>query len=221
MSARPLARRFAQAAACALLGLAGIAHAADERWWVHVGPARVNFHESVTLSVAGSPVPGAGAEISDDTTLGLELGYRFTPAWSASLLVGVPLKAELTATGTAAPLGKLGEARYGPLIFAGQYRFVTSGPVQPYVGAGAVYYMITQSKDGSLQNFDVESRWGSVLHAGIDVPLGEHYGVFVDLKKAWLKTSATASVPAFGGAPARAEARLDPLVLHAGLSWRF
>lgn len=225
MSVRSTIRRShrlaARTAACALLGLAGLAQADDSRWWAHVGAARVDFRDEVTLAVGGSVVPGAGAKLSDETTLGLELGYQFTPAWSASVLVGIPPTAKVTATGTAAPLGQLGEVRYGPLAFLGQYRFGDTTSVRPYVGAGAVYFMVMESKDGSLAGFDAESRWGSVLQAGIEVPLGERYGLFFDVKKMFLKTSATATVPAFGGAPARAEVTLDPLVLHAGLNWRF
>ena len=44
----------------------------------------------------------------------------------------------------------------------GQYRFGDSASVRPYVGAGAVYFMVMESKDGSLASFDAESRWGSV-----------------------------------------------------------
>lgn len=222
MSVCPAVRRVHRlAAACALLGAAGLAHAEDSRWWAHVGAARVDFRDEVTLSVGGSVVPGAGAKLSDETTLALEVGYQFTPAWSASVLVGVPPTAKVTATGTAAPLGQLGEVRYGPLVFAGQYRFGDSRSVQPYVGAGAVYFMVMESKDGSLQGFDAESRWGSVLQAGVEVPLGERYGLFFDVKKMFLKTTAAATVPAFGGAPATARVTLDPLVLNAGLTWRF
>ncbi|MDN5932001.1 MAG: cytochrome d ubiquinol oxidase subunit II [Pseudonocardia sp.] len=171
--------------------------------------------------VGGSVVPGAGAKLSDATTLGLEVGYQFTPAWSGSVLVGVPPQTKATATGTAAALGRLGKVRYGPLVLAGQYRFGHSGSVRPYIGAGAVYFWVIESKDGSLQDFDADSRWGGVLQAGIEVPLGQRYGLFLDVKKMFLDTSATATVPAFGGAPARAEVDLDPLVVHAGLMWRF
>lgn len=208
-------------AAFALMGFTGVAPAAESAWSVRVGPAHIDFHDQVTLSVGGSVVPGAGATIDSATTLGIEFGYQFAPAWSASVLVGVPAQGDVTATGTAAALGQLGEVRYGPLVLAGQYRFGDVGGMRPYVGAGAVYFAVLQSKDGSLQNFDAESRWGSVLQAGIDVPLGERYGLFFDVKKMHLKTAATATVPAFGGAPARADVKLDPLVLHAGLSWRF
>ena len=222
MSVSPAVRRSHRlAAACALLGAAGLAQADDSRWWAHVGAARVDFREDVTLAVGGGVVPGASAKLSDETTLAVEVGYQFTPAWSASVLVGVPPTTKVTATGTAAPLGQLGEVRYGPLVFAGQYRFGDSGSVRPYVGAGAVYFMVLESKDGSMQRFDADSKWGSVLQAGVEVPLGERYGLFFDAKKMYLKTHATAVVPAFGGAPARAEVTRDPRVLHAGLNWRF
>lgn len=47
------------------------------------------------------------------------------------------------------------------------------------------------------------------------------YIPIIDVKKIFLKTTVTGTVPAFGGAPAYSRVSVNPLVIHAGLSYRF
>ena len=209
------------AAALAMLATTTAAHADGDRWWAHAGAARVMFHDTTTLYAGGNVVPGAGAKSSDNTALVFETGYQLTPQWSASLTFGVPPTSTVTGTGTAAPLGKAGEITYGPLVFAGQYRFGDPGSVRPYLGAGPVYYIVVASKDGAIQQLDVKNGWGSALQAGVEVPLAKGYALFFDVKKIFVKTTATGVLPAIGGAPVRAETTLNPLLVHAGLAFTF
>ena len=68
----------------AVLGASCIsAHAAYPvagAWDVQLGPAYINFHENITLSVNGVPVPGAGGKVQDNTTLAAEFTYQLTPS---------------------------------------------------------------------------------------------------------------------------------------------
>ncbi len=172
-------------------------------------------------SASAAPVPGAGAKLSDDTTLLAEIGYRFTPEWSAGLTVGIPPTTDIDGTGSAAAFGRLGEMKYGPLALTGQYQFNAGGRLQPYLGAGAVYYLVMDEKDGAVAGLTVDNAWGSVLQAGVDYKLSPTLGLFVDVKKLFLKTTASGNLPALGGAPVKADAKLDPLVIQAGLLLQF
>ncbi|ROZ77682.1 OmpW family protein [Ramlibacter sp. WS9] len=222
---KPCARTGVLALAAILAPAAAVAaQPAETGWWLHAGVGQVTFHDSSTLSIAGSVVPGAGAKASDNTAAVFELGYRFTPAWSASATFGVPPTSTVTGTGAAAPLGKVGEVQYGPLVLGAQYHFSgTAIPpyIRPYLGAGAVYYIVTRSKDGALQQLDVKNGWGSALQAGAEFPLSDRYGLFLDVKKIFLKTKATGVLPAAGGAPAKAETTLNPVLVHAGMYFNF
>lgn len=205
-----------------LLAVGHSAASADEGpWRVRVGPARITFDESVTLSAGGAAVPGAGATLSDNTALLAEIGYRLTPAWSLGLTIGVPPTTKVSGSGTAEAFGRLGKVTYGPLGLTAQYQFDLGLPVRPYVGAGAVYYMIMKTRDGAIQDLEVDNAWGSVLQVGAELPLSERYGLFLDVKKLFLKTTASGVLPAAGGAPVSANVTLNPLVVHAGLSIRF
>lgn len=208
-------------AACYMALGTGTAHAEETPWWTHVGVARVAFQESAKLYAAGSAVPGADAQASDNTTLLLEGGYKFTPNWSTSVTIGIPPTSDVTGTGSVAAVGKIGSVKYAPLVMAAQYHLGSVGPVQPYVGAGAVYYYVMKAKDGALENLKVKSGWGSVLQVGAEMPLDQRFGLYFDVKKAFIKTKATGNLTAMGGAPVQADVTLNPLVVNIGLSVKF
>ena len=62
---------------------------------------------------------------------------------------------------------------------------------------------------------------GAQAQAGLERPLDERWSVVLDMKKVWARTQANGILPAFGGAPARATIRLDPLITALSVSRRF
>ncbi len=111
--------------------------------------------------------------------------------------------------------------KYGPAVLSVRRHLWEDGPVRPYIGAGINYTLVLESRDGFVSNLDVKNGVGPVLQAGFEVPIDQRWSFFVDAKKIWLKTTATGTLPALGGAPAYAKVRLDPLVVTAGVSYRF
>jgi outer membrane protein len=224
MHATPtLTRPVLQAVAAGLLLAAASAPAvaADGDWRLKVGIGRIDFREDVALSVGGAPFPTGGASLSDDNTLLAEIGYRFTPQWSAWLTLGVPPTTDVRGTGDAAPFGKLGEVRYGPLALAANYSFDTGSALRPYVGAGAVYFAVLDEKDGAIAGLEAKSRFGSLVQIGAEYALTPTLGLFVDVKKLFVKTRATGTLPGLGGAPVEARVDLDPVVFTTGLVFDF
>jgi len=76
-------------------------------------------------------------------------------------------------------------------------------------------------KDGFITNLDVKSAFGSVIELGADFPLNGGWFVGIDARKIVVKTKANGVLPAFGGAAAHADGRLNPLVLFAAVGRRF
>lgn len=210
-------------AVLALSSLSCAANAADNSgsWDMQIGPAYIDFHEKVSLSAAGTPVPGAAAKVKNNTTLAAEITYRFTPEWSVAGNIGIPPTTDVTGTGTAEPFGKLGSVRYAPFAVTGKYTFGAGSSFRPYVGAGLVYYVVTKETDAFITSLKVDNATGSALQAGFQYDLTPSLGLFADVKKFFIKTTASGSLPALGGAPAKADIRLDPLALHAGVVVRF
>lgn len=79
---------------------------------------------------------------------------------------------------------------------------------------------IFNNKDAALSNLKVDPAIGVVAQAGVDVILSDKWGVYLDVKKAYLRTDATANFGS-GGPPITADIKLDPLVFSAGLKARF
>jgi outer membrane protein len=195
---RPAAAIWTRACFAACIGLAAAGQACAEGptpWWLRVGAARVMFHEAVTLSAGGAVVPG--------------------------LMVGLPPTTTITGTGSVAALGTIGRVKFGPASLTAQYQFTGAGSIQPYVGAGVAYSVVFKTTDGAVTNLDVDNAWGSVLQAGAEFNLTPTTGIYVDVKKIFLKTKARGNAPALGGVPVTADAKLNPLVVGAGVVYRF
>jgi outer membrane protein len=203
------------------LALAGHVQAETSPWTLRLGPAHVRFSTQADVSVNGSLVPGADASASANTTLGFELSYDVNPRWTARLLAGIPPTTTLTGTGALAGTGTLGKVTYGPAVATATFNLLTEGPVRPYLGAGLNYTIVFKSQDGFIANLDARSAFGTVLQAGLDMPLSERWTLSLDARKIFLKTQADGVLPAMGGAAAHADVRLDPLVVFLSVGTRF
>lgn len=189
-----------------------------KHWFVRAGPAEVLYDEAARIYVAGNEVPGASVSVKDNFTGEIEAGYFFNPNVSVSLTVGAPPTAKLNGTGPLAGL-RLGKVTYGPAVAAVQYHFTNFGPAfQPYVGSGINYTIVLKNGDGAVQNLKVKSPVGIVLQGGVTSRLNDRISLFVDAKQVFLNTTATGTVM---GAPAKADIRINPLIVTGGLMFRF
>lgn len=221
--------RPASLALCALsltAMTAPAAHAGDSPWTLRVGPAHVAFDAKSTVEVAGASVPGGFIEVEDSTVLAFEVGYRATDQWTLRLAVGVPPTSTLATGGTLNTLvppltGTLGKVKYGPAVMSATWNVGEFGAFRPYVGAGINYTHVFKTTDGDIGGLRIKSAWGSALQAGFDVTIHRDWSLFVDARKVFVKTTATGTIPALGGPPAKANVTLNPLIVHAGVSYRF
>lgn len=181
-------------------------------WSVRLGVAHIGFNPKAEVFLGGAPVPGADVELKNNTTLTLEIGYSISPQLTGRLLLGVPPTTTFTGSGTITGTGTLGKAKYGPAVLSLTHGLGQWGPIKPYAGGGIAYNIIFKSEDAFISNLDIKNSFGSVLQAGFDVPLRAGWSVGLDVKKIFLKTTGTGTVPAFGGAPASLKLKLDPLV---------
>jgi outer membrane protein len=208
------------AAAAAVLGLAATsAHAQDaSRWTVHLGVADVIPQESAKVSAGGAVVPGGNVSLNDGWTVEGELGYALTRNLSVAVAGGYPPTFTVKGAGSLGGLGTAGKMTGGPAALLVQWHFNRSGRIQPYVGAGASFLIVFSTKDGALSHVKADNAVGTALQAGVDAMIDKHWGVFVDVKKAFVSTKATADL---GGAPVVAKVNVDPLVPSVGAIYRF
>lgn len=199
-----------------------MAHAeGSSPWSVRTGPVRVVFSESATVAVNGANVPGANAQAKDNTSLGIDVGYALSDRWTLRTAFGIPPTTTLSGTGSLAAAGTLGRVKYAPLVVSVTWKIGEFGPIHPYVGAGVNYTRVISQEDGSIAGLKVKSAFGSALQVGFDVPIDTNWGLFLDARKMFVKTTATGTLPTMGGASADASLTLNPLIVHTGVFYRF
>lgn len=201
----------------------GMAQAQDtdhKDWYLRGGPVGIYFSPGAELDVAGAPLPGADVSVEDNYSVSFDVGYRITDELSASFTFGVPPTAEIRGDGSLAG-AYLGDVTYAPAILALQYRFPTqTTKFEPYVGVGINYTIILDEEGQDVADFEVDNAWGTVLQTGFESMVTDRMGVYFDVKKIWLESDVRGTL-GVGGPPASGKATLDPLLVGAGVVWRF
>jgi outer membrane protein len=201
-----------------LLTLPSIAANPDAMGYVHLGGAHVKQADEATLYMGGAEVVGAGYSTEGRLTLGAEAGFFISEGIALAISGMIPVTTPNIGTGTLAGLGNLGDETVGFYSATAQYHFGMLDAITPYVGAGIGYMHVFDTEDGAVTDMSVESAFGGVIQAGVDVRLTENLGVFADVKRYFISTSASGSM---GGAAITADARVDPWVISSGISIGF
>ena len=189
----------------------------QSRWFTRLGFMVAPYHSSATIATNGQLLAGGTAQVSNNMSVTFDLGYELTPNFLVSVTSGIPVKPHVTGEGTAASLGVLGKVRYGPAIFAGNYRFPKTGRFRPYVGGGAAYAIIFKNFDGSVKDLQVHNNWGSVVQGGVEYQANSKYTLFMDLKQVWLSVNADGVLS--DGAAVKARVKLNPTLVTVGIKF--
>ncbi len=193
-----------------------------KRVMIRGGFAYLKWSEGATVNVGGQVVPGGTTRLSNNKGVEIDFSYFLNPNVSVAVAVGVPPTTTLYGAGTLASAGELGKVTYGPGSATVLYHLTAFGPVKPYVGAGVNYTIIFKTKDRLLQDFKAKDTVGPVLQGGVDIALNKNFGIYFDAKKIFATSNTTWKLPTpVGLAPGTAKVKLDPVVLNAGVSFRF
>lgn len=195
----------------AVLGLAAVAAPAlaQESPWlvraraVHIDPADKS-----------DPLKGTGAadrlHVSGKWIPEVDISYFFTPHWAAELILTYPQKHDVTLDGA-----RIGTFKHLPPTLSAQYHFLPGATIDPYVGAGINYTLLSKVK---LLNGAARLEHDSVglaLQAGADFRIDEHWSLNLDVKKLQIRSDVE-----IGGARA-SRVKVDPLLVGVGLGYRF
>lgn len=193
-----------------------------KRVMIRGGFAYLKWDEGASVNVGGQVVPGGTTRLSNNKGVEIDFSYFLHPNVSVAVAVGVPPTTTLYGAGTLESAGELGKVTYGPGSATVLYHVTGLGPVKPYLGAGVNYTIIFKTKDRLLQDFKAKDTIGPVLQGGVDIALNKSFGIYFDAKKIFATSDTTWKLPTPAGlAPGTAKVKLDPLVLNAGVSFRF
>jgi len=195
----------------AALGFVGVgvpALAQESPWLVRVRAVHLDPADK------SDPVGGTGASdrlhVSSKWIPDVDISYFFTPYLSAELLLTVPQKHDVTLDGQ-----RIGSFRHLPPTLLAQYHFLPGAQIDPYVGAGINYTLISKvdilGGAGRLEHDSV----GAALQAGVDFRIDSRWSVNLDVKKVQIRSDVD-----INGAHA-SRVKVDPLLLGVGVGYRF
>lgn len=208
------------------LGMASAHADTREPWIVRLGYANASFSPAAKLSLAGNSVPGAEVEIPDKELPLVELGYEFADGWAARVALASPPTVTVFADGSlkgfTPPLsGTIGKAKIAPVVMTMTYSPGSFHGITPYVGAGVNYTIVMKTWNGDVASINAKNAWGTAFEVGADWALDRNWSAYLDARKVYVKTTGTGIIPTFGGMPVRGEVTLNPLIVSAGLGYRF
>ncbi len=96
-----------------------------------------------------------------------------------------------------------------------QYHYEATDRIKPYVGIGISYATYIEDDDVDIE---YESGFAGLVQAGVDIAIDEKrkWWANLDAKKAWAATKSVSS-----GGRVTADDTLNPLVLGAGVGYKF
>jgi len=166
------------------------------------GPAR--------LAIDNGPIAGSFVELGNKAMPAVIVGYQLpilNRQLSIETILALPFSLKMKAGGTLAnqslaptaldnlptgiaPLGsELGEVKVLPPVVTATYRFFPELPVHPYIGAGVSLMLPLSARitsrtltEVTQPEVHIDSRFGYVLQAGIDLQLYKSLYVLADFK---------------------------------------
>ncbi|MPT47675.1 MAG: OmpW family protein [Sphingobium sp.] len=169
--------------------------------------------------------PGAQSKANDNITPTIAIEYFVTPNISVETIAGLT-QHDVDGRGTLGGTELIADAKILPATVTLKYH-ADLGVVKPYIGAGPSYFIFIDEKSGAttktlgLTKARLNDKFGGVIQAGVDVPLGSQgFGLSLDAKRYFLRTSAH-WFDANGVEQLTTRHKLDPWVLSAGISYRF
>ena len=231
-------RIFRTAIAAAVVGLAATVGAYagdyDGNFMIRLQGTEVITQDNLRQLNSNSGLPvrdlksaGFDASVSDQFLPTATLSLFFTKNIAVELFCcfshhQVELQAPAGLSGLS---GKVAESWIFPPAVTLQYHFDRMGAVKPYVGAGAqyIYFFGSGPSDNTLKADSVTfaNTFGPTLQAGVDIAIGGGWYLNADIKKSWLSTQATWHNSSVTKGDIVAKVDLDPLILSAGVGYRF
>lgn len=157
---------------------------------------------------------GLKTDVDHAITPEVDLTYFFTKNVSAELIAATS-EHEIEAGSF-----DVGEAWILPPTLTLQYHFTPDSKFSPYVGAGLNYSLFYGESEGTgFNNLDVDGGVGYAVQAGFDYWLNENWGVNLDAK--YINLDVDVDVDLGTTHLDADDVDLDPVILGAGVSYRF
>ena len=160
---------------------------------------------------------GGTVEASSTATPEVDFSYFLTDH-IAFELIAATTRHTITANNTVLGKVAVGTTWILPPTLTVQYHFFPHDRFSPYVGAGlnVSFFYGSSAAGGAVTHLSLENAVGPALQAGFDYNVSGHWFANFDVKQIFLTTTAHLNHGAI-----HAKTALDPLVIGAGIGYRF
>ena len=144
--------------------------------------------------------------------------YFFTPNVAVEA-IGAVTRHHLTDSGATIGNVDLGHVSLLPPTITGQYHFLPTAAINPYVGAGVNYTFFfdpTLPSGAAVHKISYENNWGGALQAGFDYHIANNWYANFDVKHLFLSTKAK-----INGGAITSNVTLDPTIAGIGIGYKF
>ncbi|HUN91216.1 MAG TPA: OmpW family outer membrane protein [Burkholderiaceae bacterium] len=155
-------------------------------------------------------LPADAIHVNKKTIPEVDFSYFFTNNIAAELILTYPQKQTVSI-----PSGDIGTFKHLPPTLLAQYHFLPATAVDPYVGVGINYTLIS---DVSLAvpGADLKrSSFGPAVQGGIDFAVDKNWVVNLDAKYIQIRTDLTDNGTTLG------KVRVDPWLIGVGVGYKF
>ena len=184
--------------------------AEDGPWMVRLRAVAI---QPANKSDAFSGAPADAIHVSNKTIPEVDFSYFFTKNFSAELILTVPQEHDVTVEG----VGKVGTFKHLPPTLTAQWHFLPGQTVNPYVGAGLNYTLISDVKISSGALDLAKSSTGLAAQVGVDFKVAKNCYINLDVKYVQLKSDL--KVAATG--QKLTTVKVDPMLYGVGIGYRF
>ena len=204
--------------AAGFLATPAAAQPLDRDTFVRVGIAHIDLADKGPVFVEGVQDPGADYETDKDWVGSFEIGHFVHPNFAVRLMGTTPAETYNLPAGSLAGLPNLGNDTSSNFTLTATWHPLRGQMFSPYIGGGIGMNKIWSTEDRLADDLEISDSHGPLIQAGVEFDVNDRFGIYFDAKKAWW--SADASGLLFG-AHVTAEAELDPVILSAGVLFRF
>lgn len=177
-------------------------------------------------------VPTLRADVDDDTQLGIIPAWMITDKIGLELLAATPFEHDISVGGKGVGDIDAGSTKHLPPTLSLQfYPLGGNSGWQPYVGVGVNWtYFFDEDVDGELKDalgeilgaekasLSLSDSWGLSAQAGVDIPLGNQWGI--NLAVWYIDISTEAKLKTDVGT-VEFDVDIDPWVYNVGIFYRF
>jgi outer membrane protein len=170
-------------------------------------------------STSSISVIGGHVDASNTGTGEADFSYFITDNIAAELIAATT-KHDLYAVGSALTPGSyhVGSTWVLPPTLLLQYHFMPKERFSPYVGVGLnmTFFYSSSPANNAVTQLALQNNVGAAVQVGVDYALGGHWFANVDFKQIFLNTTAS-----INGGAIKAKTDLNPMVIGAGVGYRF